>query len=77
MSGETREGKHGAMRVRHVVRWCWLVPWTMLKWLLAGGRRLLLSARVWVLCILLVIAALVAYYVLSDRYTPFTTDAYV
>ena len=41
------------------------------------GRRLLLSARVWVLFILLVIAALVAYYVLSDRDTPFTTDAYV
>src|SRR5262249_56181369 len=77
MSGETREGKNGAMKVRHVVRWSWLVPWSMLKWLLAGGRRLLLSARVWVLCILLVIAALVAYYVLSDRYTPFTTDAYV
>jgi multidrug resistance efflux pump len=77
MNGETREGKHAAMKVRNVVRWCWLVPWTMLKWLLAGGRRLLLSARVWVLCILLMIAALVAYYVLSDRYTPFTTDAYV
>jgi multidrug resistance efflux pump len=41
------------------------------------GRKLLLSARAWVLFILLVIAALVAYYVLSDRYTPFTTDAYV
>jgi multidrug resistance efflux pump len=41
------------------------------------GRRLLLSARAWILFILLVIAALVAYYVLSDRYTPFTTDAYV
>src|SRR5262245_22198874 len=41
------------------------------------GRRLLLSARAWVLFILLVIVALVAYYVLSDRYTPFTTDAYV
>jgi multidrug resistance efflux pump len=41
------------------------------------GRRLLLSARVWVLFVLLVIAALVAYYVLSDRHTPFTTDAYV
>ena len=40
-------------------------------------RRLLLSARAWVLFLLLVIAALVAYYVLSDRYTPFTTDAYV
>src|SRR5580704_3829233 len=41
------------------------------------GRRLLLSARAWVLFVLLVIAALVAYYVLSDRYTPFTTDAYI
>jgi multidrug resistance efflux pump len=49
----------------------------MLKWLIAGGRKLLLSARVWVLGVLLVIAVLVAYYVLSDRYTPFTTDAYV
>src|SRR5260370_16116698 len=41
------------------------------------GRRLLLSARAWVLFVLLVIAALVAYYILSDCYTPFTTDAYV
>jgi multidrug resistance efflux pump len=30
-----------------------------------------------VLFILLVIVALLAYYVLADRYTPFTTDAYV
>jgi multidrug resistance efflux pump len=49
----------------------------MLTALWSGGRRLLLSARVWVLFVLLVIAALVAYYVLSDRHTPFTTDAYV
>jgi multidrug resistance efflux pump len=41
------------------------------------GRKLLLSARAWVLFVLLVIAALVAYYVLSDRQTPFTTDGYV
>ena len=41
------------------------------------GRRLLLSARAWVLFILLVIVTLIAYYVLSDRYTPLTTDAYV
>jgi multidrug resistance efflux pump len=41
------------------------------------GRKLLLSARAWVVFILLLIAALVAYYVLSDRHTPFTTDAYV
>jgi multidrug resistance efflux pump len=65
------------MKAWQVFRWCVRVPWNMLKWLIAGGRRLLLSARVWVLCVLLVIAALVAYYVLSDRYTPFTTDAYV
>src|SRR5437870_12219072 len=65
------------MKAWEVFRWCLLVPWKMLKWLIAGGRELLLSARVLVLCVLLVIAALVAYYVLSDRYTPFTTDAYV
>jgi multidrug resistance efflux pump len=54
-----------------------LWPWKLLKALLSGGQRLLLSARVWILFLLLVIAALVAYYVLSDRYTPFTTNAYV
>jgi multidrug resistance efflux pump len=36
-----------------------------------------LSARAWVLFVLLVIAALVTYYVLSDLYTPFTTEAYL
>lgn len=41
------------------------------------GRKLLLSARAWVLCLLLLIAALVTYYVLSASHTPFTTDAYV
>jgi multidrug resistance efflux pump len=51
--------------------------WRTLQSLWAGGRNLLLSARAWVLFILLVIVALIAYYVLSDRYTPFTTDAYV
>jgi multidrug resistance efflux pump len=65
------------MKAWQVFRWCVRVPWNILKWLVASGRTLLLSARVWVLCVLLVIAALVAYYVLSDRYTPFTTDAYV
>jgi multidrug resistance efflux pump len=54
-----------------------LWPWKMLKGFLSSGRRLLLSARAWVLFVLLVIAALVAYYVLSDRHTPLTTDAYV
>jgi multidrug resistance efflux pump len=65
------------MKAREVFRWCLLVPWKVLKWLIAGGREFLLSARVLVLCVLLVIVTLVAYYVLSDRYTPFTTDAYV
>jgi multidrug resistance efflux pump len=60
-----------------VVKAIVLFPWHFLRALLFGGRRLLSSARVWILFILLVIAALVAYYVLSDRYTPFTTDAYV
>lgn len=49
----------------------------LLKSVWSGARRLLLSARACVLFILLVIAALVAYYILSDLYTPFTTDAYV
>jgi multidrug resistance efflux pump len=52
-------------------------PWKMLKAFLAVMRKPLLSPRFWVLFILLVIVALVAYYVLSDRYTPLTTDAYV
>src|SRR5262245_20093768 len=54
-----------------------LGPWRLLRALLSGGRRLVLSARAWVLFLLLVIAALVAYYVLSDHYTPLTTEAYL
>ena len=46
-------------------------------WLTRIVRRLLLSARAWVLFVLAIIAALVIYYVLADRHTPFTTDAYV
>jgi multidrug resistance efflux pump len=51
--------------------------WAVLLAPVTIGWRLLRSARAWVLFILLVIAALVAYYILSDRYTPFTTEAYV
>jgi multidrug resistance efflux pump len=54
-----------------------LWPWAVLGATLSGGRKLLKSARAWALFILLVIVALVAYYVQSDRYTPLTTDAYV
>ena len=60
-----------------ILKSCVLWLWKMLKALLSGGRRLLESARAWILFIVLVIAALVAYYVLSDRFTPFTTDAYL
>ena len=65
------------MNAWRVVRAILLFPGTMVKAVWSGGRRLLLSARAWVLFALLVIAALVAYYVLSDRYSPFTSDAYV
>jgi multidrug resistance efflux pump len=65
------------MKPREVLRQCLLVPWNLLKRLVASWRRLLLSARFWVLGILLVIAVLVSFYVLANRYTPFTTDAYV
>jgi multidrug resistance efflux pump len=65
------------MKIWPACRAVLLLPWTILKGFLSGGRKLLLSARAWVLFVLLVIAALVAYYVLSDRHTPFTTDAYV
>ena len=76
------------MNIRNVIRAILLSPWTILKTLglvvvavlrtfRAGVRRVLFSMRVWVLFLLLVIAALVAYYVLEQRYTPFTADAYV
>ena len=53
----------------------WLA--SALKAILSRTRRVLLTARAWVLFALCVIAVLVAYYILSDQYTPFTTDAYV
>lgn len=53
-----------------MIRSVLLFPWRVL-------RRLFLSARAWVLFLLIIIVVLVAYYALSDRYTPFTTDAYV
>jgi multidrug resistance efflux pump len=51
--------------------------WDGLKRLFAAERRIVHSAQFWILCILLIILVLVAYYVQSNRYTPFTTDAYV
>jgi multidrug resistance efflux pump len=57
-------------RLRTTARAVWL-------FLINIGRRLLLSTRAWVLFVLSVIAALVVYYALANRHTPFTTDAYV
>jgi multidrug resistance efflux pump len=74
LSGEERQLQ---MDVRGAFRSWLLLIGTTSKRFLAAGRMLFLSARGWVLCALLVIAALVVYYVLSDRYTPFTTDAFV
>jgi multidrug resistance efflux pump len=44
---------------------------------LAFPKRLIFSARAWVLLVLAAIILLASYYVLSDLHTPFTTDAYV
>ena len=49
----------------------------VLRACLAFVRRIIFSARAWVLLVVLVIALLATYYVLSDLHTPFTTDAYV
>src|SRR6266481_9951499 len=64
-------------RLRSFLGWLGAILLAMLLSLVTVGRKLILSARAWVLFVLTVIAALVAYYVLSDRHTPFTTDAYV
>src|SRR5262245_19281179 len=48
-----------------------------LKAFLSAMPKLLRSVRVWVLVTLLLIAALITYYIFSDLYTPFTTEAYV
>ena len=65
------------MKIWPFLRPLLLFPWKLLKAAARFPRRLLLSARAWVLFIILLIALLVAYYVLESRYTPFTTDAYV
>jgi multidrug resistance efflux pump len=62
---------------RRLILACWRASRNAGQAMLVGARQVLLSARFLILCVLLLIAALVAYYALSDRYTPFTTDAYV
>lgn len=73
------------MSVSHRARWpglsragasLLLLPIRALASLGRMTRRVVRSARFWVLLILLVIGLLVMYYVQADRYTPLTTDAY-
>jgi multidrug resistance efflux pump len=54
--------------------WVLSRPFVAAWWALG---RLLPSFRFWLLVLLAVLAALVAYYVATDRYTPLSTDAYV
>jgi len=58
-------------------RSAWVAFRNLLASLRVGVRGFLLSARAWVLGVLVFVLLVIAYYVLSDRYTPFTTDAYV
>src|SRR5262245_14158717 len=54
-----------------------LIPWWGVRACQRLAKRLLLSARAWVLFLLGIIVLLVAYYAQSNQHTPFTTDAYV
>jgi multidrug resistance efflux pump len=53
------------------------LPWATLRACGRGARRVLRSARFWIAFLFTVVVLLVAYYALMDKYTPFTTDAYV
>jgi multidrug resistance efflux pump len=65
------------MRIRPllsaILRW----PGRLFRAVLAIPGRLLRSPLVWTALILGVLATLVVYYALANRYTPFTSDAYV
>jgi multidrug resistance efflux pump len=54
-----------------------LLPFRLLYGLLRFGAGTLRSFRFWLCLIVAVIVLLVAYYVVADRETPLTTDAYV
>jgi multidrug resistance efflux pump len=60
-----------------MVRWAAVGTWKLVGAIAVGVRRLVTSIRLWVLFVLLLVAALIVYYVLSDIYTPVTTDAYL
>jgi multidrug resistance efflux pump len=65
------------MRIRPflaaAVRW----PSRLLRAVLSLPGRLVRSPLVWATLILALLATLVVYYALANRYTPWTTDAYV
>jgi multidrug resistance efflux pump len=54
-----------------------LLPFRLLFGLLRFGVAMTGSFRFWLCLIVVLIVVLVAYYVVADRETPFTTDAYV
>jgi multidrug resistance efflux pump len=54
-----------------------LWAWWGLKAVVSTGWGLLLSPRTWAVFLVLVVAALITYYILADIYTPLTTDAYL
>lgn len=65
------------IRAMHALKAFALWSWTKWKVFQPTAQRLVRSIRAWVAFIVLLILALATYYILSDLYTPFTTDAYV
>jgi multidrug resistance efflux pump len=65
------------MKVWQFLRRLLILPWQLLKAVPRCARALFHSPRAWALTIVAVIAILIVYYAVADRYTPFTTDAYV
>jgi multidrug resistance efflux pump len=53
------------------------LPWLLVRGVATAVRKVLGSARFWILVFFTVIGLLVAYYALANRYAPATTDAYV
>ena len=52
-------------------------PWDVVRFFLRCVHRTLLSLRFLVVILLILIVTLIAYYALSDRFTPFTNNAFV
>lgn len=51
--------------------------WNTLLYPFRLARQSLQSFRAWAILVIMVIVLLIAYYVVADRYTPLTNDAYV